>query len=115
MLNDQLMFLGACVTNEIMTSSRIKQDDGRMLIQRKRTHEDLLALGNILHGSVVDAADLHHGHLLRTTWWMSDVALRGILLWRGALSSEVAQATTVEAGAAEGGPSSRGCRQAHQR
>jgi hypothetical protein len=46
---------------------------------------------------------------------MSDVALRGILLWRGALSSEVVQATTVEAGAAEGGPSGRGCRQAHQR
>jgi hypothetical protein len=33
---------------------------------------------------------------------MSDVALSSILLWNGALPSEVACATTVEAGAAKG-------------
>jgi hypothetical protein len=33
---------------------------------------------------------------------MSDVALRVILLWRGALSSEVARTTTVEAAVAGG-------------
>jgi hypothetical protein len=68
MLNGQLMFLGACFTDEIMTSFQLKQDDDRMPMQRKRTHEDLLALGNILHGSVFDAVGLRHGHLLRTTW-----------------------------------------------
>jgi hypothetical protein len=36
---------------------------------------------------------------------MSDVALSGILLWRGAILSEVAWATTVEAGVAGGGSS----------
>jgi hypothetical protein len=41
------------------------------------------------------------------------MALGGILLWRGALSSEVARATTVEAGVAGGGSSGRWCRQAH--
>jgi hypothetical protein len=46
---------------------------------------------------------------------MSDVALRGIILWRGALSSEVARVTTVEAGVAEEGPSGRWCRQVHHR
>jgi hypothetical protein len=84
------MFLGACFTDETMTSSRIKQDDDRMPDQRNHTHKDLLTLRNILHGSVVDAAGLRNIHLLQTTWWMSDVALRGILLWHGALSSEVA-------------------------
>jgi hypothetical protein len=34
---------------------------------------------------------------------MSDMALSGILLWRGALSSEVARATTIEAGVARSG------------
>jgi hypothetical protein len=81
-----------------------------MPVQRKCTCEDLLALENILLGSVVDAVGLRNGHLLRTTWWMGDVALRGILLRHGALPSEVAQVTTVEAGVAEGGPSSRWCR-----
>jgi hypothetical protein len=36
---------------------------------------------------------------------MSDVALSGILLWRGALWSKVARATTVKAGVAGGGSS----------
>jgi hypothetical protein len=84
------MFLGACFTDEVMTSSGIKQNNSRMSVQGKRTREDLLALGNIFHGGVVDTAGLDNGHLLRTTWWMSDVALRGSLLRRGVLSSEVA-------------------------
>jgi hypothetical protein len=54
------MFLGACFTDEIMTSSRIKQDDGMLSIQRKHTRKDLLAIGNIHHGSVVDADGLRH-------------------------------------------------------
>jgi hypothetical protein len=114
-LNHQLMLLSACLVDEVMTSPRITQNSSRMPIQRKRTCEDLLALMNVFHGGVVDAAGLGNGHLLWTTWWMSDVALRGILLWRGALSSEVAQATTVEAGVTGGGPSGQACRQAHQR
>jgi hypothetical protein len=38
---------------------------------------------------------------------MSDVALSGVLLWHGALSSEVARAATVETGVAGGGSSDR--------
>jgi hypothetical protein len=114
-LNGHLVFLSARSTDEIMTGSRIKQNDRRMFVQRKYTREDLLALENILHGSVVDATGLRNSHLLRTMWWMGDVALRGGLLRRGALSSEVARATTVEAGVAEGGLNSRWCRQVHHR
>jgi hypothetical protein len=109
------MFLGACFTDEVMTSSEIKQNDRRMSVQGKRTREDLLALRNIIHGSVVDVVGLRNSHLLRTTWWMSDIALCGSLLRRGALSSEVARATTVEAGVAGGDSSGRWCRQAHHR
>jgi hypothetical protein len=104
-LDGQLTFLNACLTNEVMSSTRIKQDNNRTSIQRKRTREDLLALRNILHSGVVDAAILYNGHLLRTVWWMSDMALSGILLRRGALPSEVARATTVEAGVVGGGSS----------
>jgi hypothetical protein len=43
---------------------------------------------------------------------MSDVALSGILLWSGALPSEVAHATTIEAGVARGGSSDQWPRQA---
>jgi hypothetical protein len=53
-----------------------------MSVQRKRTHEDLLTLGNVLHCGVVDVAGLRNGHLLWTTWQVGDVALSGILLWR---------------------------------
>jgi hypothetical protein len=109
------MFLGACFTDEVMNNSEIKQNDSRMSVLGKRTHEDLLTLRNILHGSVVDVAGLRNSHLLRTTWWMSDVALRGSLLRCGALSSEVARATTVEAGVARGGSSGRWCMQTHHR
>jgi hypothetical protein len=98
-----------------MTGSRIKQNDSRMSVQRKCTHEDLLALGNILNGSVVDAAGLRNSHLLRTTWWVGDVVLHGSLLRCGALSSKVARATTVEADVTGGDPCGRWCRQAHHR
>jgi hypothetical protein len=80
-----------------------------MPIQRKCTCEDLLALKKVFHGSVVDAVSLRNSHQLRTTWWMGDVALRGNLLRRGALSSKVAQVTTVEAGVAGGGSSGQWC------
>jgi hypothetical protein len=109
------MFLGAWFTDEIMTSSQIKQDDDRMPIQRKCTCEDLLALRNILHGSVVDTTGLRNNHLLRTTWRRGDVALHDTLLRRGALVSEVDRATTVEPSVAGGGPSGRWCRQAHHK
>jgi hypothetical protein len=99
------MLMSVCLVDEIMTSPRIKQDDSRMPIQRKCTREYLLALGNVFHSDVVDATGLCNGHLRRTTWWMSDVALSGILLRSGALSSEVARATTIEAGVAGGGSS----------
>jgi hypothetical protein len=109
------MLLSACLTDEVMTSPRIKQDGSRMPVQRKRTREDLLALRNVFHGGVVDAANLRNSHLLKTTWWRGDVALRGSLLRRCALRSEVALATTVEAGVARSGSSGRWCRQAHHR
>jgi hypothetical protein len=99
------MLLSVCLVDEIMISPRIKQDDSRMPVQRKCTREYLLALENVFHSGVVDAAGLCNGHLRRTTWWMSDVALSGILLRSGALSSEVTRATTVEAGVAGGGSS----------
>jgi hypothetical protein len=84
------MLLSACLADEVMTSPRIKQDSSRMPVQRKRTRKDLLALRNVFLGGVVDVVGLHNGHLLRTTWWMGDVAWRGSLLRRGALLSEVA-------------------------
>jgi hypothetical protein len=43
---------------------------------------------------------------------MGDVALSDFLLWRGALSREVAQADTVEAGMAGGGSGGQRRRQA---
>jgi hypothetical protein len=79
-LNHQLMLLSVCLADEIMTSPRINQDDSRMPVHRKRTHEYLLALGNVLHSGVVDTTGLCNRHLRRTTWWMSDVALSVILL-----------------------------------
>jgi hypothetical protein len=114
-LDGQLTLLNACLTNEVMSSTGIEQDDHRISIQRKHTHEDLLALENIFHGDVVDAAGLCNGHLLGTTWWMGDMALREILLWSSALSSEVVRATTVEAGVAGGGSHGSWRRQVHHR
>jgi hypothetical protein len=66
-LHGYLGFLGACSADEIMIGSQIKQNDSRVPIQRKHTREDLLTLGNILHGGVVDVAGLSNNHLLRTT------------------------------------------------
>jgi hypothetical protein len=61
-----------------------------MPVQRKRTREDVLTLRNVFHGGIVDAAGLRDSHLLRTTWWRGDVALRGSILQRYALPSEMA-------------------------
>jgi hypothetical protein len=52
-------------------------------IQAKHTSEDLLALGNILHGRAVDTTDLCNNYLMWTTWRVGDVALSGIFLWLG--------------------------------
>jgi hypothetical protein len=84
------MLLSASSTGEVMSGTRIKRNDNGVSVQGEHTREDLLALGNIFHGCIVDAVGLCNNHLLRTTWWMGDVALSGILLQRGALSSEVA-------------------------
>jgi hypothetical protein len=89
-LNHQLMLLSACLTDEVMTGPRIKQDGSRMPVQRKHTREDVLALRNVFHGGVVDAARLRDSHLLRTMWWRGDVALCGSPLRRCALPSKVA-------------------------
>jgi hypothetical protein len=77
----QLTVLGACLTDEIMSGTRIKQNDDGVFVQTKHIGEDLLALGIILHGSVVDAASLRNDNLLITTWQVSDVALSDVLLW----------------------------------
>jgi hypothetical protein len=82
------MFLGACFADEIMTSSRIKQDDNGMSVQRKHTREDLLTLENILHSCIVDAASLGDGILLPTQ--------HVLLLWHSAITSIVASSTTIE-------------------
>jgi hypothetical protein len=82
--------LGACLTDEVVSGIGIKKNDNGVSVQGEHTSKDLLALKNIFQGSVVDAVGLCNSHLLRTTWWRGDVALRGSLLQRGALSSEVA-------------------------
>jgi hypothetical protein len=115
MLNIQLMPLSTSSTDEVMSGTGIKQDNNGVSVWRKRTHRDLLALGNILYGCVVDAASPRNGHLWQTMWRMGDVALRGILLRRGTLLSEVARATIVEAGVTRGGPSGQWCRQVYHR
>jgi hypothetical protein len=84
------MTLGACRTDEVVGGTRIRKNDNGVSIQGEHTSEDLLALRNIFQGSVVEAASLRNSHLLRATWWRGDVALRGSLLWRGALLSEMA-------------------------
>jgi hypothetical protein len=88
------MFLGAFFTDEIMTSSRIKQDDNGMSIQGKHTCDDLLALRNILHSCIVGVTSLDDGNLLPT--------LRVVLLWRSAITGKVASPTTVELDVAKG-------------
>jgi hypothetical protein len=75
-------------------------------------HEDLLTLENVLHSGVVDAIGLCNDRLLWTTWRMIGMALSGVLLWRGALSSEVARAITVKEGVVGGDSNGRWRRQA---
>jgi hypothetical protein len=113
--DSQPKFLGACLTNKIMSGTKIKNNNNGVSVQEEHTSEDLLTLGNIFHGGVVDAAGLCNDHLLWTMWRMGDVALSGILLRRGVLSSKVARTTTVEAGVAESGSSGRWRRQAQHR
>jgi hypothetical protein len=64
---------------------------------------------------IVDAASTGNIHCLGTTRWRGDVALRGSLIWCGALSGEVTRTTTVEAYVARGGSSSGWCRQVPHR
>jgi hypothetical protein len=66
-MDAQLTSLSACLGDEIMGSTRIKQNDSRISIYRKRTCEDLLTLRNIFHDGVVDMTSLGNGHLLWTT------------------------------------------------
>jgi hypothetical protein len=82
------MFMGACFANEIMTSSKIKQDDNGMSVQRKCTREDLHILGNILHSRIVDVTSLGDGILLPTQCV--------VLLWDSAITRKVASSTIVE-------------------
>jgi hypothetical protein len=96
----------------LLMKSRLAPESNKTIAgarSEKTYREDLLALGNILHGTVVDATGLRNSHPLRTTWWRDDAALRGHLLRRGALPSEVARATTVAAGVARSGSSGRWC------
>jgi hypothetical protein len=109
------MTLGACLTDEVVSGTEIKKNNNGVSVQGERTSEDLLAFRNIFEGSVVDATGLHNSHLLRTMWWMGDMALRGSLLWRGALSSKMDRATTIEAGVAGGDSSGQWCRQAYHK
>jgi hypothetical protein len=82
MLNTQVMLLSASPTDKVMSGTGIKQNDNGASVQGEHIGEDLLALGNILQGGVVDAAGLSNSHFLGTTGWMGDVALRGSLLQR---------------------------------
>jgi hypothetical protein len=95
-----------------MSGAGIKKNDDGVSVQGKYTSEDLLALGNILHCSVVDATGLCNSNLLMTTWRMVDVAQSSALLQSGALLGEVASLTIVETDIAGGGPSGRRRRQA---
>jgi hypothetical protein len=71
----------------------------------------LLTLGNILHGSVVDATGLGNNNLLLTMWWMVDVAVSDALLQSSALSGKVSCTIIVEVGIAGGDSSGRWHRQ----
>jgi hypothetical protein len=109
--DSQLTVLGACLTNEVLSGVGIKKNDNGVSVQGKHTNEDLLTLGNVFHGGVVDVTGLCNDHLLLTTWRVSDVALSSVILRRGALSSEVARATTFKAGVAGGSSSNQWHRQ----
>jgi hypothetical protein len=66
----------------------------------------LLALRNILHGSIFDVTGLGNGNLLLTMRRIIDVALSGVLLQIGALPGEVASMTAFETDIARGGSNS---------
>jgi hypothetical protein len=66
MLNTQVMLLSASSTDKVMSGTRIKQNDNGTSVQGEHTNGDLLALRNILHGGVVDAASLGNNHCLGT-------------------------------------------------
>jgi hypothetical protein len=63
---------------------------------------NLLTLYDVLHGGVVDVTGLGNNNLLLTMWWMIDVTLSAIPLRSGALLSELASTTIVEADIAGG-------------
>jgi hypothetical protein len=83
--------------------------------KEKCTSEDLLTLMNIIHCSVVDATSPSNRNLLLSTWWLVHVALSHVLPWSGALSSEVAGVTTIEADVVRGGSNDWWHRQAQHR
>jgi hypothetical protein len=95
-----------------MSGTGIKKNNDGVSIQGKHTSEDLLTLGNILHGSVLGMTGVCNSNLLITTWRMVGVALSSALLQSGALPGEVASLTTVEADITRGGggPSGEWCR-----
>jgi hypothetical protein len=76
---------------------------------------DLLALGNILLGGVVDKPGLYNNNLLLTVWWMGDMALSGVLPRHNAIVGVVASTTTVEADKTRGSSSGRWHRQVQHR
>jgi hypothetical protein len=70
-------------------------------IQGKCTHEDLLALGNILESGVVHTTGSCGNDICWTMRWMVEMALwtrSGIQPWCSTVSSEVASVTTIVAG-----------------
>jgi hypothetical protein len=63
----------------------------------------LVTLGNVLHGGVVNVTSPSGDSLLLTMWWVTDVALSGVLLRCGSLSCKVARTTVVQADVVGGG------------
>jgi transketolase C-terminal domain/subunit len=58
---------------------------------------DMFALGNILHGGIVDLVSPGSNILLLAMGWMVDVAMSSVLLQSSAVSSKMIRMTTVEA------------------
>jgi hypothetical protein len=75
----------------------------------------LLILRDVLHGSIVDVVGLGNGNLLLTTWWMTDMAMSGVLLQSSTLSGKVDSTIIIEADMASGGSSGWWRGQAHHR
>jgi hypothetical protein len=50
--------LSVYLANEIMGCTAIKENDNQVTVEGKCTHENMSALGNILHGGVVHLAGL---------------------------------------------------------